>query len=246
MSAIAAAIAGAAVVGAGAAVYSSNKAAGAQKDAAASANQTQSQMFNTISGNEQPYNAQGQQASAALGQFYGLPGANGQAQTPDYSKILSSLPGYQFQLQQGSQAVDRSQAAKGLLNSGATGKALEQYGQGLAQNYAGQYTQGLQNLAQMGQAAASNQASAGMNAANQMGGNAIYAGNAAAAGYANMGNAIGGAVNQGVGLYGMYQNYTGGGGYNYPNYGGNAYASGDPNVGGNGYIDPSLGNPFGP
>lgn len=244
---VAAAVIGGAVIGAGASMMSSSNAASAQKSAANSANNTQMAMFNTITGNEQPYNAQGQQAASALGQFYGLPGANGQAQTPDYNKILSSLPGYQFQLQQGTQAVDRSQAAKGLLNSGATGKALEQYGQGLAQSYAGQYTQGLQNLTQMGQAAASNQASAGMNAANQIGSNTLYAGNAGAAGAAGMGNAISGAAGQAVGLYGMYQNYGGGGGMNYGNYGGNAYASGNPNVGGNGgYIDSSGYNPFGP
>ena len=41
-------------------------------------------------------------------------------------------PGYQFLQQQGEQALLRQQAATGNLMSGATGKALTEYGQGLA------------------------------------------------------------------------------------------------------------------
>lgn len=44
----------------------------------------------------------------------------------------AATPGEQFMLQQGQQAVDRSAAAGGSLNSGGTLKALTQYGQGLA------------------------------------------------------------------------------------------------------------------
>lgn len=141
------------------------------------------------------------------GQQTGQPGQPGQPQStaqgaPDYNKILSGLPGYQFQLSQGTQATERNLAARGLLGSGAAEKSLATFGQGLAQNYAGQYTQGLQNLSQMGQAGAAGVATAGMNAANQIGSNSIYAGNAGAAGYANQSNAI----NQGLsGLVGAYQ-----------------------------------------
>jgi hypothetical protein len=42
-------------------------------------------------------------------------------------------PGYQFQLQQGTQAIDENAAANGTLMSGNTGTALENYGQNLAQ-----------------------------------------------------------------------------------------------------------------
>jgi hypothetical protein len=43
-------------------------------------------------------------------------------------------PGYQFRLQQGQQALERSAAARGGLLSGGTGKALQQYGQDYASN----------------------------------------------------------------------------------------------------------------
>jgi hypothetical protein len=45
---------------------------------------------------------------------------------------LQNDPGYQFQLQQGEQALQRSQAARGNVFSGAALKAAQEYGQGLA------------------------------------------------------------------------------------------------------------------
>lgn len=52
-------------------------------------------------------------------------------QAPDMEALMSD-PGYQFQLQQGQQALDRSLASRGLGQSGAALKAAQQYGQGLA------------------------------------------------------------------------------------------------------------------
>lgn len=52
-------------------------------------------------------------------------------------------PGYQFRLSEGLKAIERSAAAKGLLQSGGTLKGIEQYGQNLAsdeyQNAFGRY-----------------------------------------------------------------------------------------------------------
>lgn len=48
---------------------------------------------------------------------------------------VTKLPGYQFQFDQGAQAVARSGAAKGFLDSGNMATALTQYGQGFAQNF---------------------------------------------------------------------------------------------------------------
>ena len=200
------AVAGATLVGGVLSSSASKSAASDQSQAAANANATQLQMFNKIQANEAPWVSTGQQANTALGQFYGLPGADGTTTMPDYNSILSNLPGYQFQLQQGTQATQRDLAAQGLLQSGAAGKALTTFGQGLAQNYAGQYTAGLTNLSQLGQAGAAGVASAGMNAANQIGSNQIYAGNAAAAGQVNSASAI----NQGLsGLAGVTGRYFG-------------------------------------
>lgn len=51
---------------------------------------------------------------------------------------IAQNPNYQFQLQQGNQAVQRAAAANGTLMSGGTLKALDQFSQGLASNEIGQ------------------------------------------------------------------------------------------------------------
>ena len=57
-------------------------------------------------------------------------------------------PSYQWRFQQGQQAVERSLAAKGLLNSGNAAIELQQYGQGAAsQEYGAQFDRMLHGLA---------------------------------------------------------------------------------------------------
>ena len=267
---VAAAIAGAAVVGAGASIYSANKAAGAQESAANQASGTQLAMYNQSRADQAPWRQAGGQALNALSQWYGLGGvgspgmgdpnapaagtpaapqgydpssgyqigagggisqlarisgqgdprrtiqpitgpaprpgsAPGTSQPIDYQKLLSNLPGYQFQLQQGSQAVDQNLAARGLLQSGAAGKELTQFGQGLASNYATQYIAGLQSMAGLGQTAAAQTGAFGANAANQIGGNMLYGGNAQASGYVGQANAINSGLSNLAGIYGRYQ-----------------------------------------
>jgi hypothetical protein len=144
------------------------------------------------------------------------------AQQPvDYNKLLSSLPGYQFQMDQGNQAVQRNLAATGLLQSGAAGKALQQYGQGVASDYAGQYVNGLQSLAGLGQTSVANTGAIGANTANQIGSNQIYAGNAQASGYAGTANAINSGLSGLSGIYGQYNAYQN----MQPNYNSGSYAS---------------------
>lgn len=68
-------------------------------------------------------------------------GPNSAAAKSAYANYLSST-GYDFQMQQGEQAITGSAAARGILNSGSTAKALTSYGQSLAStsfnNYLGQ------------------------------------------------------------------------------------------------------------
>lgn len=190
-------------------------AANAQVQASQNSNATQLQMYNTTRSDQAPWRAAGGQAVDALSQFYGLGGVNangtpgtgtaGTASTPDYNKLLSNLPGYQFQQQQGNQAVQRNLAASGLLQSGAAGKALQQYGQGVASQYAGQYVNGLQSLAGLGQTSVANTGAVGANTANQIGSNQIYAGNAQASGYAGQANAVNSGLSGLAGAYGQYQ-----------------------------------------
>jgi hypothetical protein len=248
MAGVATAIAGSAILGAVVNSNSASKAASAQQNAANTASQTQLQMYNQTRADQAPWRQAGGQAVSALSQFYGQPGvdANGnptQGGTPDYQSILAGLPGYQFQQAQGSKAVQQNLAARGLLQSGAAGKALEQYGQGLGDQYSQQYTQGLQSLAGLGQSSAQATGQAGANAANQVSGAQIYSGNAQASGYVNQANAVNGGLSgivSGLG-YNASQNNPYGTGYN-PNgwqqgtnapsagwYKGNSYADLNPN-----------------
>lgn len=207
-------IAGAAIAGVGAiaggaiAASGAKSAAQAQKDAAANASNTQMQMYDQTRTDQAPWRAAGGSALNSLEGYYGLPGANGKvdpnAGAAD-NKLIQSLPGYQFNMSQGNQAVQRNLAANGLLDSGAAQKALTQYGQGTAMQASGQYLNGLQSLAGLGQSATAQTGAVGANAANQIGSNQIYAGNAQASGYANQSNAINSGLS---GLSGIYGNYN--------------------------------------
>jgi hypothetical protein len=67
----------------------------------------------------------------------------GQPAGQDIQSLLASTPGYQFQLDQGSQNVLRNRAASGSLASGGTNTDLTQFGQGLANTTYNQYIQSL-------------------------------------------------------------------------------------------------------
>lgn len=120
---------------------------------------------------------QGTAANTAAGDLLGVNGAEGQARSaPAFQNYLGST-GYNFQMDQGSRAITGNTASKGLLNSGATAKALTSYGQGLASQSFGNYlnqlnqqtTQGLTASGQVGAAGTgggANAASATMNGAN--------------------------------------------------------------------------------
>lgn len=96
-----------------------------------------------------PYAATGQSANTMYGNALGLNGTSGNAAATD---AFQAGPGYQFAMDQGTQAALRGASAAGMLNSGNTLTALTGYGQGLAnQEYkgwldrlAGQSAQGLQ------------------------------------------------------------------------------------------------------
>ena len=178
------------------------------------------------------------------GQPGAQPGTQDQS-APDFSKIIANTPGYQFQFQQGQDALNSNLSARGLLGSGAAGKALTQYGQGVASQYVGQYVNGLQSLAGLGQTSTQATGQAGMNAANQIGSNQIYAGNAQATGYANQANAINQGLNGVVQAYGAYQgsrqNNQGQGSYDYGS-GSNSLGS-YLNQDNGGYVYTGLGSP---
>jgi len=200
----------------------------AQENAAQLASNTELSMFNTAQSDLQPYMQGGTNALAALQKILGIGpggsgatnpmlqmlgiGANGQATGGgiDPSKFQSS-PGYQFQMQQGEDAITNSNAAKGI--GGNALKQLQSYGQGTANqgwqqylsNLSGAYgnlTDQLSNLVGRGQGAAGGVASAAMGLGSEIGGNQIGAGNAQASGTIGSANALGGAL-QGIGSNAM-------------------------------------------
>lgn len=130
-------------------------------------------------------------------------GANTPQAQSAFGNYLNST-GFKFAQQQGTQAITGSAAARGILNSGATAKALTNYGQGQAgasfNNYLGQLS-GLNT--QQGGVAAS-----GLNAAEAIGNAGTQGGIAAGAGMQSgitkAGGLFGSAANAG------YTNFFGG------------------------------------
>jgi hypothetical protein len=87
--------------------------------------------------------------------------------TPEeVSANLAQTPGYQFQLGQGMDAIQRAASSKGMLNSGRLLQSLADYGQGLASQTYGQRLQQLSSLAGAGQNAATASAQGSMNLGN--------------------------------------------------------------------------------
>lgn len=131
-----------------------------------------------------------------------------QAQQAAFDRFRNT-PGYQFGLQTGFDQVQASAAAHGGLYSGATLKALQRYGNDYAdqQGYT-PYMNRLASLAGMGQTANAQNATLGMNYANQTGANIINAGNARASGLQQQGdNSAQLAAGIAGGINGIAQNY---------------------------------------
>ena len=139
------------------------------EQAGAAAGQTALGGFNYLSGSPvgQSYLPAG---GAAMDQQAALLGLGGDQAGADaaYQNYLSST-GFQGQLQAGQQAITSNRAARGLLGSGSTAKALQEHGQQLGRqsfnNYLGQLQgvsgQGLQAGGMLGQSAAQGYSDAG-------------------------------------------------------------------------------------
>lgn len=200
---IAAAIAGAAVIGGVATVVSGNKAAGAQKDAAAQSVAEQQRQYDQTRTDQAPWRTAGAGALSKLAGLYGVDTGNGAAKVPNdqlYDEFRAT-PGYGFQMSEGLKAVDRGAAARGLLGSGAAVKGEQRFGAGLADSTYNQYVNQLQSLAGVGQTATQATSQAGQSAANNISNAYMAAGNARASSYANTGSAINGTLNNLASVY---------------------------------------------
>jgi len=98
------------------------------------------------------------QAGSAIANLLGLNG--GQAQSQGFDMFRNST-GYQNALKTGSEAITGGAASRGLMQSGATLRGLQGFGQNLANSSFGQYGGFLQNLLNSGNQSASILSSAG-------------------------------------------------------------------------------------
>jgi hypothetical protein len=176
----------------------------------------------------------------------GAPATNAQGivvdpNSPDFGKYARDFgmqdftqdPGYQFRLDEGQKAIERSAAARGGLQSGSALKAAARFGQNLgSQEYQNAFNRyqvnrsnqlnPLQSLMGSGQSATNTLTSAAGQQGQNQASNIYNAGNARASGYIGSSNALAGAL-QGIGNtasnYPLYQaqtnylNSMAGGGY---------------------------------
>jgi hypothetical protein len=96
-----------------------------------------------------PLMNQGAAGGLQLSDLLGLNGQDAGAQAGARADFRNT-PGYQFALQEGSNAIGSNAAARGMFQSGATGKALSKFGTGLADQTYQNYMQNLLGLTQAG------------------------------------------------------------------------------------------------
>ncbi len=223
MSAIAAAIATTAVVGA----YSAQQTGKAQAGAAGKAAETQAgaqvyaadiqrEQYEQTREDQEPWRIAGQNALQTIEDF------------PEFEFTAENFnqfkdPSYDFRMQEGINALDRSAAARGRVLSGAQARAVTRYGSNLAsQEYGNAFNRALttyqqnlgtqQSLAGIGQSATNVVSQAGQQMAANIGSGAIQSagqqGRAIMAGGQAQAEAYGGmaqSLNTGIGNYLLYQ-----------------------------------------
>lgn len=170
------------VLGAGANLYSGIQGTAAAKANTAAEQQAnnqalalQSKNYNATTANLSPYLTTGNQANAQLANDLGISGNTsasgyGSLTAPFTAADLENTPGYKFQLDQGTKALNQSLGAQGQLFSGAALKEGQQFATGLADStYNTAYSQYLANQNQDFNMLSSTSGS-GQNAATNQGG----------------------------------------------------------------------------
>jgi hypothetical protein len=183
---------------------------GAERDAAAAqiqagreANATQRYIFDQNRKDAQPWRQAGVNALGDL-----------TSQMPDLNRSFTMAdyqadPGYDFRMSEGQKAIERSAAARGGLNSGATMKSLTRFSQGTASDEYGKAYDRFNNdrtnrfnklsaLSGVGQVANQGIAAAGQNYGNNVSQNLMEMGNSSSAGIMGQKNAISNDINQGT------------------------------------------------
>lgn len=209
----AAALVGAAVVGGIAQNRAAKKAASAQTRASRESIAAQQSAEDRALDLQRPFFNAGYAANAALLDLTGVDRSKlrGEAE-PGSPEDLSSYakydfktdPGYDFRMGEGIKALDRSAAARGVLNSGGQGRKLVRYGQDYASNeYQNVYNR-IAQIAGFGRGASSESAGVIVNTGQNIGGALVNAGEARASGFAASGNALANALGQGAKAFGFF------------------------------------------
>lgn len=210
------ALIGSAVIGAGSSIIAGNKASKAQRRAADQQIAEQRRQYDQTRADFAPYRETGYRALDSLAGLYGVGGASAQSGGAAPQRDLSGFyasPGYQFRLSEGQKAIERSAASRGLLKSGASVKAIQRYGEGLAASEFDSYANRLASLAGVGQSSTGATAAAGQDATNNISAAYRDAGNARASSYVNTASAINTGLNNVLGAYLHSQRPPGIGGF---------------------------------
>ena len=184
------------ITGANQQAKAAKNAAAQQAAAADKSSQIQKDMFEQVRGDLNPYRTAG---NDALTQLMGKMQPNGFFNQTYSGQDIYDDPSYQFRVNQGNNAIQSSAAAQGGLLSGATLKALQNYGQESAsQEYQNAYNRfnadqtnqynRLSNLVGIGQNAAAQTGNAGTQTAQAIANNTMQGANSQAAGTIAAGN----------------------------------------------------------
>jgi hypothetical protein len=163
-------------------LYGQNRAIGAMQSATNQANEFNQRAFDQIRADNQPLM---DLRNSVLPQIQGLlknPGS------------ITSDPGYQFQFNEGTKALNNGAAARGMTYSGAQGKALTRYGQDFGATKLDQSLNRLTNVAGLGQVGANSNNQATQNYANNGSNNALQMGDARGSAYIGGANIAGNAL----------------------------------------------------
>jgi hypothetical protein len=178
------------------------------KSGQSSANAAIQQGVQTATNQLSPWTTTGVPANAQESNLLGL---NGQPAADAAMSTYQQSPGYAWQLGQGLRAVDAGAAAQGMLRSGATLKAEQTFGQGLANTDFSNYWNRLQQLSSGGLSAAGGIANAATGGAAQIAGTDTSAAAAQAKIIGNEASSIGSSANGLMNNQG-FQSWLGGGG----------------------------------
>ena len=152
-----------------------------------------------------PWTGTGGSANTATTNLLGLNG-------PDAANAamanFQSSPGYQFQLQQGLRSTDAGAAASGMLRSGATLKAEQTFGEGLANQDFTNYYNRLFDMSKLGESAAAGMGAADISTGTGIAQTDLSAGSAQANIYGNAAQTVGNTGNT-LANYSIYQNALG-------------------------------------